>query len=90
MTTELDRLSQELAQLQASVARLQLARDRDMEDIRTAIMMAEFVLYARQSIDDQEVAGYRPAASHKELGPVEVVVPGVVQGEQPLHGDALD
>ena len=90
MTTKLDRLSQELAKLQVTVARLQLDRASDMEDIQAARAMAEFVLWTHRSVNDQELAGYGPAGSDEQLGSIEMAMGGVVQGQKPLDGDALN
>ena len=86
---ELD-LSAEVARLRSEVTLLRLERDQDLEEIRVACAMAEFLLWTCRSVDHQEVAGYGPAGSDEQLGSVEVAVGGVAQGQKPLHGDALN
>ena len=89
-TTRLDQLSDEVGKLRSEVARLRFEREQDLEEIRAAMMMAEFVLSVYRSIDHQEIAGHGPADSHKEFGPVKVTVGGVMQGQKALDGDALN
>ena len=89
-TAQLDQLSAEVARLHLEVAQLRLEREQDMEEIRTATAMAEMVLWTYRSVNDQELAGYGPAGSYEQLGPVEMAVGGVVQCQKSLHGDALN
>ena len=88
-TTPQDLLT-DVAKLRSEVASLRLEREQDMDEIRAACALADFVLWTCRSVDHQKVAGHGPAGSYEQLGSVEVVVGGVKEGQKPLHGDALN
>ena len=88
-TTPQDLLT-DVAKLRSEVASLRLEREQDMDEIRAACTLADFVLWTCRSVDHQKFAGHCPADSYEQLGSVEVTVGGVEEGQKPLHGDALN
>ena len=60
-------LSAEVARLHAEVAMLRLEREQDMDEIRAACAMAEFVLWTCRSLDHQLAGPHQADLAPKTL-----------------------